>query len=206
LLRRDLVVTTLFIAITAVVWTSQAQAVPSAATNKIAPSVRVAATQSEPVPIQAVVVTDPAKAGDPVQIATVHPVQMVFTNNFAGSVEFATNAEIKAYCQEASTASDLESQGWAYLYAICQSESSLGSNPATSVAGAEGPMQFLPATWAEYGSGSIYDLHDSIMAAGRMLRADGAPGGWGRAIFCYNHSNDYVQVVLARASHVLAGR
>jgi membrane-bound lytic murein transglycosylase B len=43
-----------------------------------------------------------------------------------------------------------------------------------SDAGAQGPMQFLPSTFAEYGDGGdILSPHASIMAAGRYLAANG---------------------------------
>jgi membrane-bound lytic murein transglycosylase B len=51
-------------------------------------------------------------------------------------------------------------------------------------------MQFLPATWREYGAGGdIGDPHDAILAAARLLRANGG------SLYAYNHSFDYVRAV-----------
>ena len=60
-------------------------------------------------------------------------------------------------------------------------------------------MQFEPATWAEYGHGSIESQHDSIMAAARFLAANGGRGHIGRALFHYNPSRSYVVAVEAYA-------
>ena len=49
----------------------------------------------------------------------------------------------------------------------------MGRIRGTSVAGAQGPMQFLPSTWARWGRGDIQDPADSIMAAARYLAHDG---------------------------------
>jgi hypothetical protein len=49
-------------------------------------------------------------------------------------------------------------------------------------AGAQGPMQFMPATWAIYGHGSIHRPRNAILAAGRFLAARGwvlLPAGYG---------------------------
>ena len=59
---------------------------------------------------------------------------------------------------------------FAYLAAINFIESRFGRNPGQSTAGAQGPMQFEPATWAQYGhGGNIQDDHDSILAAAGFL-------------------------------------
>ena len=86
---------------------------------------------------------------------------------------------------------------WNYLAAINFVETGLGRIRGTSVAGAQGPMQFIPSTWAAYGRGDITSLHDSIMAAGRYLQALGfnEPGGRPQALYGYNHSDAYVRGV-----------
>lgn len=80
-----------------------------------------------------------------------------------------------------------------------------GSNPL----GAQGPMQFLPATFGQYavddGDGDApnpFDIGDAALAAARMLCSNGAagPGGLRQAIWVYNHSDRYVDAVLGWAA------
>ena len=85
--------------------------------------------------------------------------------------------------------------GWEYLAAIHLSETRMGRIRGTSVAGAKGPMQFLPSTWAAYGEGDINDPEDAIMAAARYLKAHGALGDMNRALYAYNHSDHYVTAI-----------
>ncbi len=102
----------------------------------------------------------------------------------------------------------LGAQGWAYLASIGYTENKFadsGGSP-TSTAGALGPMQFLPSTWAIYGADGNGDgkkdpqnLHDAIFGAANYLRASGAPGDWQRALFAYNHAQWYVDRVQALA-------
>ena len=83
-----------------------------------------------------------------------------------------------------------------YLASINFIESSFGRNNGPSSAGALGPMQFLPGTWANWGQGgNINDPHDAIMAAARYLVHYGAPGDMRTAIFHYNLDYDYVDAV-----------
>jgi hypothetical protein len=85
---------------------------------------------------------------------------------------------------------------WNYLAAINFVETRLGSIVGDSTAGAQGPMQFLPATFAPYGQGGdIHSPHDSIMAAGRYLAANGFANDHDHAIYRYNHANEYVRAV-----------
>jgi Transglycosylase SLT domain len=114
---------------------------------------------------------------------------------------------------------------WEVLAGIGTMESDNGQSTARGVhsgknrKGAEGPMQFEPATFAEYavradrgrGRGrklSPYDPKDAIFTAARMLCADGAAGGSARglrrAIFAYNHAHWYVRDVLAIAARYTA--
>ena len=87
--------------------------------------------------------------------------------------------------------------GWEYLAAINLVETGMGRIHGTSVAGAQGPMQFLPRTWARWGRGDILDPADSIMAAARYLAHDGGarPGRLDDALFRYNNSDHYVRGV-----------
>jgi membrane-bound lytic murein transglycosylase B len=86
--------------------------------------------------------------------------------------------------------------GWEYLAAINLVETGMGRIRGTSVAGAQGPMQFLPSTWAKWGRGDIQDPADAIMAAARYLAHDGgARGRLAQALFRYNNSDHYVRGV-----------
>lgn len=78
-----------------------------------------------------------------------------------------------------------------------------GANPA----GAEGPMQFEPGTFAAYDEPlppggasppSPYDPTDAVYAAARDLCANGTANGadLSAAIFAYDHSDTYVSEVL----------
>jgi transglycosylase-like protein with SLT domain len=91
---------------------------------------------------------------------------------------------------------------WAYLAAIELIESRFGRIRGPSSAGAEGPMQFLAGTWAEYGHGSIDDPRAAILAAARFLAANGAPGDMAAALFHYNNSRAYVTAVRDYARHM----
>jgi soluble lytic murein transglycosylase-like protein len=88
---------------------------------------------------------------------------------------------------------------WSYLAAIHLVETRMGRIRGTSTAGAQGPMQFIPATWARYGEGDINSDKDSIRAAARYLSANGAPGNMANALFRYNQSQRYVRAVTAYA-------
>lgn len=101
--------------------------------------------------------------------------------------------ELFGYYRDAAAASGV---GWNYLAAINLIETRLGSVVGPSSAGAQGPMQFLPSTFAAYGDGGdIYSPRDSIMAAGRYLAANGFADNHDQAIYRYNHSNRYVRAV-----------
>jgi membrane-bound lytic murein transglycosylase B len=84
---------------------------------------------------------------------------------------------------------------WSFLASINFIESDFGRVNGPSSAGAMGPMQFMPGTWASYGVGDIMSPHDSIEAAARYLHAMGGPGNMDRAIYRYNNDTDYVASV-----------
>lgn len=76
---------------------------------------------------------------------------------------------------------------------------------------AVGPMQFIPSTWRKWGSDGNDDgtadpnnIVDAAYAAGRYLCASGRDlrtgEGWTQAVFSYNHSEEYVRNVVARAN------
>ena len=110
---------------------------------------------------------------------------------------------------KASAAKYCPGMSWTVLAAIGQIESGDGANNGPSSAGALGPMQFMPATWAEWGINGfgppgppdIMNPLDAIPSAARMLCAAGAgtPATLPGAIFAYNHATWYVDEVLALA-------
>lgn len=109
---------------------------------------------------------------------------------------------------------------WTLLAAIAQVESDFGRSGLAGVAagsnfaGAEGPMQFEPATFAAYdhpvaadeaptpigvGVDSPYDPAAATYAAARMLCADGVGADPASAVYAYNHSAAYVSELLGLA-------
>ena len=100
--------------------------------------------------------------------------------------------ELLGYYREAEAATGV---AWNYLAAINLIETRLGSIAGVSTAGAQGPMQFMPETWAAYGRGDVTAPRDAIMAAGRYLAASGFASNRDRAVYAYNHANEYVRAV-----------
>jgi soluble lytic murein transglycosylase-like protein len=95
---------------------------------------------------------------------------------------------------------------WQILAAINEIETNYGADQSVSTAGAVGWMQFMPATWIQYGVDALnagyadpYNPVDAIFAAARYLRAAGAATDLHAAILAYNHSDEYVKSVLLRA-------
>jgi membrane-bound lytic murein transglycosylase B len=102
-------------------------------------------------------------------------------------------AELVRYYDGANRRYDV---GQHYLAAIHLVESKFGRVKSDSVAGAKGPMQFIPSTWEIYGrGGDIHDPHDAILAAANLLDDAGAPGNYRRALHAYNPSQLYVDAV-----------
>lgn len=86
---------------------------------------------------------------------------------------------------------------WELLAAVMYVESKFGRVLSTSTAGAQGPMQFIPSTWAGYGmGGDVHDPRDAIMGAANYLHHSGAPANDRQALYAYNHSWAYVNAVL----------
>jgi len=103
---------------------------------------------------------------------------------------------------------------WSVLAGIGTVESDNGQSNLPGVhsganfAGAQGPMQFEPSTFAEFATGpdkplSPYDPADAIYTAAAMLCASGARGGTASgietAVFAYNHADWYVSEVMKQA-------
>ena len=108
---------------------------------------------------------------------------------------------------------------WSILAAIGKIESDHGRSMLPGVrsggnlsAGAEGVMQFMPATWANVTAHhpippggetppSPYNAHDAIYTAAAYLCDNGAgsPTSVAHSVYLYNHSTHYVAAVLAQA-------
>ena len=92
---------------------------------------------------------------------------------------------------------------WQYLASIHLVETRMGRIRGVSSAGAQGPMQFMPATWRAYGGGGdIHSNRDSIRAAARYLRASGAPSRMRNALYAYNRDQRYVDAVIRYADRM----
>ena len=108
--------------------------------------------------------------------------------------------KLLAYYQKAEVATGIE---WEVLAAVNLVESGMGRIDGVSVANAQGPMQFLPTTWAESGigqGGNIRDPHDAIQAAARYLVRRGGLKDIRQGLWGYNNSDYYGRAVLAYAS------
>ena len=108
-----------------------------------------------------------------------------------------------------SVAAGCEGLPWQVLAAVGKVETDHGQNVAVSSAGARGPMQFMPATWAAYGTdgngdgvADIENLADAVASAARYLCANGAgdPSRLRGALLRYNPASWYVDLVLEYAA------
>ena len=92
---------------------------------------------------------------------------------------------------------------WEVLAAVNLVETGMGRIDGVSVANAQGPMQFLPTTWAEPGigrNGDIHDPWDAIHAAARYLVRRGGLDDIRRGLWGYNNSDHYGKAVLHYAA------
>lgn len=161
--------------------------------------------------VTAVLAPAPAKA----------PAPAALSSGLAGAATAAAEALIPPnyliwYMDAAATCPGLP---WSVLAGIGTVESGNGQSDLPGVhsganfAGAEGPMQFEPATFAGYAAGpdkplSPYDPADAIYTAAAMLCAKGARGGSAsgiqNAVFAYNHAQWYVSEVMSQAGKYAA--
>jgi hypothetical protein len=92
---------------------------------------------------------------------------------------------------------------WPVLASVNFIESAFGRMRNMSTAGARGPMQFIPSTWAAYGmGGDVRQPHDAILGAANYLHANGAPRDYRSALYHYNPSWLYVDAVLTYADRI----
>ena len=118
-------------------------------------------------------------------------------------------ADYLALYQQAAAAYGLP---WELLAGIGKVECDNGqsSDPAcfqegaVNSAGAGGPMQFLATTFAEYGTTpdgtgtpDRWNPADAVYSAANYLKASGAPQDIPDAVYAYNHSQTYVNQVIA---------
>ncbi|MBF8377475.1 LysM peptidoglycan-binding domain-containing protein [Alicyclobacillus mali] len=93
---------------------------------------------------------------------------------------------------------------WTVLAAIHKVETDFSTNgDIESYAGAIGPMQFMPSTFAIFGvpapghtTPDIHNVEDAIYSAANMLHQEGFSTDPYYAIWTYNHSATYVEDVL----------
>jgi cell wall-associated NlpC family hydrolase len=161
---------------------------------------------------------DAERGSATVAVATAAAVMLLLLAAVAGAVGGITGQEASACTAQPAASSaanaipanylaDFKKAGtqynvpWTVLAAIGKVESGFGANDGPSSAGALGPMQFEPSTWALYGDGgNIMNPDDAIPAAARLLVANGAPGNLQQAILAYNHASWYVTEVLNQAA------
>lgn len=113
----------------------------------------------------------------------------------------APAAELLAYYKAAEAEFQVP---WQYLAAIHLVETRMGRIRGTSSAGAQGPMQFIPSTWAAFGKGDINSNRDAILSAARYLVHNGAPTRMRDALWNYNRSFRYVDAVTLYAEQMRA--
>jgi hypothetical protein len=139
---------------------------------------------------------------------------VAYTLNAAGSVPVEPDAPVGVPANwidlfKSSATRYCPGLPWTVLAAIGEIESGDGANEGPSSAGAEGPMQFIPSTWAMWGTDGfgqtgtpdIWNPLDAVPSAARLLCASGggSTAGLSGAIFSYNHATWYVNEVLALA-------
>ncbi len=107
--------------------------------------------------------------------------------------------QLISYYKKAEAATGIR---WEVLAAVNLVETGMGRIDGVSVANAQGPMQFLPTTWAEpgIGQGDIRDPHDAIQAAARYLVRRGGLKDIRKGLWGYNNSDHYGRAVLLYAS------
>jgi cell wall-associated NlpC family hydrolase len=157
------------------------------------------------VPVSLTVLAGAASQQSPVSIpAAAAPTRL--------AIDSIPPAYLNLYIQAASTCPGLP---WQVLAGIGEVETDHGRANLPGVlsganfAGAEGPMQFEPATFTAFETGpnipaSPYDPADAVYTAARMLCQDGAASGTlsgiRAAVFAYNHAGWYVSEVLSWAA------
>ena len=107
--------------------------------------------------------------------------------------------ELMGYYREAESATGIP---WYWLAAIHFQETRMGRIVGPSSAGAVGPMQFLPSTWAACCTGDPTITRDAIMGAAIYLVDGGGPADMNAALHHYNPNDGYVTTVTAFAENM----
>jgi membrane-bound lytic murein transglycosylase B len=107
--------------------------------------------------------------------------------------------KLLAYYRDAES---LTGVPWYWLAAINLQETRMGRIDGVSSAGAVGPMQFLPSTWAGCCTGDPLDPREAIIGAATYLVDRGAPADTSAALYGYNPSDAYVVLVTAYAENL----
>jgi transglycosylase-like protein with SLT domain len=140
-----------------------------------------------------------------IDVTRVAPVNQALSSSYAQAT--IPPAYLALYRRAAPTCPGLP---WTILAGIGTVETGNGRDVHRSIAGAEGPMQFLPSTWAVWGydadgdgKANINDPVDAVFSAARYLCAAGAGRGGQSlddAIYAYNHAWWYVREVIEIAN------
>ena len=163
------------------------------------------------VPASAVLLNAPDRSIDPLKTAVRKVVGDAAVIDVLRPVQITVHRKAATYRElYIESAGYCPGLPWQVLSAIGQVESGHGRNVGPSTAGALGPMQFMPATWAYSGvdgdgdgKADIMNPYDAVPAAALYLcRAGAANGTQGLydAIFSYNHADWYVKEVLDLAA------
>ncbi|HZX53839.1 MAG TPA: lytic transglycosylase domain-containing protein [Ilumatobacteraceae bacterium] len=107
--------------------------------------------------------------------------------------------ELMGYYREAESATGIP---WYWLAAIHFQETRMGRIVGASSAGAVGPMQFLPSTWAACCRGDPTIPRDAIIGAAQYLAEGGGPTDMQAALHQYNPNDGYVTTVTAFAENM----
>jgi membrane-bound lytic murein transglycosylase B len=162
------------------------------------PDWQAAAIAAVPDPLKGVVQAN-LKAGTELRLLAPKPRDKLPTN-WAIDAPIPA-AELLAIYREGEAATGVP---WQYLAAINLVETRMGRIHGLSSAGAQGPMQFMPETWARFGQGDINNPRDAVLAAARYLEYNGAPQTLDTAIWNYNRSWHYVAAVNTYAEQMRA--
>jgi hypothetical protein len=107
--------------------------------------------------------------------------------------------ELLGYYQEAEAITGVP---WYWLAAVHLQETRVGRIVGVSSAGAVGPMQFLPGTWARCCQGDPTVPRDAIIGAATYLSQSGGPDDMQAALNQYNPNAGYVATVTAFADNL----